>query len=1151
MTSFFKYLLKFPKTVILITLVITAYFGFEIHEGMFTKDGKLILDTTLEPIISRGSDGYDFFREMEKVFGKNELIVIALKQKGNQPFDLNFFRHYNKLSKNIKKNVPGIKLVLSLTNLPNIDNIINFISPCRGKAFFYYPEAPNITAKCINIFAKPPKGKQLSSERKKELNKKIQDILVKLSKNPLSEKNLISNDLKTAALIIYFDTNADPASPQVQEKLKSEIAKFELKNYQIGYAGLSRVQYAAAVVIKKDFGFILPLSFILMIIVLGLSFNSFRGIFIPIVVIVTGIIWTAGIFSIMGYQLNLMTIILPPLLVAVGSAYVIHLLHQYYHEAKSGGDVLGKTITSLTTPLIVTALTTIAGFAAITISPIPAIREMGMFACVGIANIIILSLTIGPAILKLFKLPKIPKKEPKPTLIDHFLRIMSEWISVHAKYIIIFWSIVGIISFIGFFKVRVDSVPKNFPDESPLTKDMKLIQDNLAGTTMLKVVFSNKKGGNLVNLVTLKGLKQLSEWVFSGDQNLKDLEGIRIDKLYSPLDLINIYLKFKGSKFKDLKDDEVRLLGKELNSTDGPVFLSKDGKYLQVLIRMKLESSTDFLKFRALIKEKTSLFLPNLHVQFTGISVLTSESANSITKGQIRSLILALLVIFIILSILFLSIKMGFIALIPNVISISVFFGFLGWTSIPLGVTVSVIASIALGIGVDSTIHFLSHFNENLKESRNEHDAAIKSLQHIGKPMIYTTFTLGLGFGMFAISNMESQFLFGSLTAFTLMICLITALNFLPSIMVQIKLITAWDYMAIDYDKEFIKSIDIFRNMSLRETKIATLMSYTIQLEEGEILFRNNDEGKDLFVVLEGSVKVFVDGGNENITGTITTLQRGQTLGEMALFRKTTRSASALATEPTKLLVINEKVLLRLKRRYPIIATKLFMNIAAKLWESIMSTNPLIVDLIAGLRDSSSYEKVKLEKVLKKVARDKKISYTGEATLQEILKRVDTRKEEIADILTQTKKGDIEVEKSVNNLMFNNFSKHEKEWLCSRFDKKKFNAGETIFKQGEHGEWFGVILSGRFIVTLEHGINETIIAAVHKEELIGEATLLAEKQKHSATVTAVEDSEVLVLSREATIKLTRRNKRIAAQFSYNMVSLLSDRLDHVLSTIHE
>ena len=194
------------------------------------------------------------------------------------------------------------------------------------------------------------------------------------------------------------------------------------------------------------------------------------------------------------------------------------------------------------------------------------------------------------------------------------------------------------------------------------------------------------------------GLEKLQQWLLQkdGSNELDAIRGLQIDKVYSPV----TYLDYYRSGLDRLTDNEVERFFSDMRDNEGPAFIDEEEKLLLVTMRMRVSGSTAFLELRELLKEKIPRILPHLSVSFTGGQVLTSESANNIAQGQIQSVFLALAVIFIILSSLFLSWKMGIIALFPNIVAVLIFFGTLGWLSIPIGVTISVIAAIALGIGV-------------------------------------------------------------------------------------------------------------------------------------------------------------------------------------------------------------------------------------------------------------------------------------------------------------------------------------------------------------------------------------------------------------------------------------------------------------------
>ncbi|MEC8479572.1 MAG: MMPL family transporter, partial [SAR324 cluster bacterium] len=340
---------------------------------------------------------------------------------------------------------------------------------------------------------------------------------------------------------------------------------------------------------------------------------------------------------------------------------------------------------------------------------------------------------------------------------NFLLGFLKKWIRRNSKQIIRFWIVFTALVALGMIWLQINSSTRSFPEDSPVIRDLDLVENELAGTDTLRLVFrapgelgEGAKGANpLKTAKTMLGLEKLQQWLEQqGSLNeLSEIQGLKIDKVYSPV----TYLDYYRSGMDRLTDTEVERFFAEMRNNEGPAFLDEKEQLLLVTMRMRVSGSTAFLELRELLKEKIPRILPHLSVSFTGGQVLTSESANNIAQGQIQSVFLALAVIFVILSSLFLSWKMGVIALFPNIVAVLIFFGTMGWLSIPIGVTISVIAAIALGIGVDDTIHFLSHYNETAKHLRDKREASMATLPHVVRPMILTTIALSAGFILFVL----------------------------------------------------------------------------------------------------------------------------------------------------------------------------------------------------------------------------------------------------------------------------------------------------------------------------------------------------------------------------------------------------------------
>jgi predicted RND superfamily exporter protein/CRP-like cAMP-binding protein len=955
----------------------------------------------------------------------------------------------------------------------------------------------------------------------------IRKTVSSLKNHPLFQGDVLSKDASTAALIITFNPESKPESAETQQIIKQLLVKHQQNpkiadTLRIAYAGQPRQINKASRLIRQDMQLILPMSLLLIVIVLLIAFRSIKAVFVPLSVVLFGILWTAGIIGWIGDELNLVTMACAPIIVCVGSAYVIKFLNQYQTEAlemkqeRSAADppasipqIISATLNSVTVPVTVTAITTVAGFIALMVSPIPAVQQLGLYSSVGIISINLFTLTLAPALLHYIYMPDLAPTEEGSSLLNRFFQLITEWLRLHSKRLIWIWLIIAGFAAFGMLGLSINSSTKTFPAESQLVKDLKLIENELSGTDTLRLLFKAETDSEgqqssaknpLKTAKTIYGLKELQDWLFqvNGATEIDNIKGLRIDKLHSPVDVLSHY----RLGLDKLSDEEVVQFF-EKTSENGPRFLSTAEDVLQVTIRMRSNGSTAFLALRDLLLLKVPELLPHLKFSYTGGGVLSSESANNIAQGQINSVFLALIIVFVILSLLFLSWKMGVIALFPNVITILIFFGSLGWLDIPIGVTISVIAAIALGIGVDDTIHFLSHYNENANKLRNKREASLKTLPIVARPMLFSTIALSAGFILFAQSEMESQVLFGTFTAFTLLVCLAIDMNFLPSVVMETGLITVWDYVGLKFDEEFIGGIDLFQNMTVREAKIASLMAYPEDLKQGELLFSEGDIGDEMYVILEGSISIFLEKNGKRTD--LVRLEKGNTFGEMGLFRKAERSASAEAAEKTRLLVVNRDCLDPLKKRNPKIAAKLFLNLANRLQSSLKDTD----------------ERLLAQKDFNLTSLEAKLNNDEKLAEQEI----SIKPEDLWESLGAKWRHKLQ-----------SFSETYKVARGKRLSKIKNDKGDFLF-----------ITSGTVeIASIVSAKNDTFSVGycwTRKDfDLIGEFSLCTANETATARAIARQDSTLLQFTETKLLALAKHEPRLAAQFLEDVVCLLSDQL---------
>ena len=921
-------------------------------------------------------------------------------------------------------------------------------------------------------------------------------VFPKMFEEDKEEKNLIPDS-----------TEDDPEAVSVKKDASAGILEFPMR---IAFAGQSRQVFEASKLIRNDVKTILPLSLLLIIIVLILSFRSLRTVTVPLLMVMLGVLWTAGMLAWIGDKLNLVTMACAPIVICVGSAYVIKLINEYQMQYREvlmslthSGEmvdrqkVIDMTLKKVAVPVSVTALTTVSGFAALMVSPIPAVKELGLYSSIGIIVINLFALTLAPTILRYLQIPVPRVFSLQADSMNFLLGFLKSWVRSHSKQIIRFWIAVSTLAAVGMIWLEINSSTRSFPEESPVVRDLDLVENELAGTDTLRLVFraptdkeEGQKGFNpLKSAQTMLGLEKLQQWLLQkdGSNELDAIRGLQIDKVYSPV----TYLDYYRSGLDRLTDNEVERFFSDMRDNEGPAFIDEEEKLLLITMRMRVSGSTAFLELRELLKEKIPRILPHLSVSFTGGQVLTSESANNIAQGQIQSVFLALAVIFIILSSLFLSWKMGIIALFPNIVAVLIFFGTLGWLSIPIGVTISVIAAIALGIGVDDTIHFLSHYNDTAKKLRDKREASMATLPHVVRPMILTTIALSAGFILFVLSDMESQILFGTLTAFTLVVCLATDMTFLPSVVMETGMITVWDYVGLKFDKAFVENIDLFKKMTVREAKIATLMSFTVDLKEDEVLFRQGDMGREMFVLLNGKVRIYLEQGYEQTE--LAVLEKGATFGEMGLFRGAQRSAGAAASVTSRMLVINHDSLIRLRKRNPKIAAKLFFNLAMRLENSYRQTHQ---KMLAGLQKSGNFG-------------------------TELKGRFNRKFDDLFSGISERKR---------------------EKWIQSSTMIHITSEGVLDATEIDDDSWL-MLKSGQIEIRCREEESFQSLAQRNGGDLIGRAEMLTTTETGTIELKALKDSEILCIDPDQLELLKQKNVRLAAEWTEQLVCVLSDQLE--------
>jgi hypothetical protein len=328
-------------------------------------------------------------------------------------------------------------------------------------------------------------------------------------------------------------------------------------------------------------------------------------------------------------------------------------------------------------------------------------------------------------------------------------------------------------------------------------------------------------------------------------------------------------------------------------------------------------------------------FPPEVKVHPTGNLILNTRTVNGLFSGEMQSLGLTVTVIFAIMSLMFLSVRIGIVAMIPNVFPIVVFFGLMGVTGIVLSISTSIIASIALGLAVDDTIHIMDRLSTEKRRAADQEQALIDTLSSVGKPALYYSLLLCLSFLSFCLSVFVPIQEFGLLSAITIIVGLAAEVVFLPALLAASPVITIWDLLYLKLGRDPHKTIRLFEGLRPFQAKIVTLMGELKSFARGETIIRQGEMGNEMYVMITGKADVTIDA--QQTSKHVGEMTRGDVFGEMGLIRHHERTANVVATEDVEVLAVNEQFLTRVKRRYPRIATELFFNLSKILSDRLES----------------------------------------------------------------------------------------------------------------------------------------------------------------------------------------------------------------------
>ena len=901
-------IISWPKSILFFLFLLTGFFAFHARH--------IHLDSSVESLLPKDDPEKQYYEGIRQLFGSDEIGVIGVV--ADNVYTPQVLQKIKRLTNEIQK-IPEVKDVISLTNAPDV-----ITSVATGSTFF----VPDVHAP----------------------HAVLAELRNKLADQPIYLKNLVSADGRAAAINIFFANLGDDEffHRGVDDKIQALVAREEGPE-KLYYTGLPHFKVYSTRAMWRDLRLFVPLTLLLIAGILLLSFRSLRGMLLPTLTVIVSLTWTLGIMVLAGSSLSLGNMALPPLVLVLGTAYSLHVVAEYYECARPGrlvSEVVSEALHTTTTPLLIATLTTVLGFLSLTVNRIVSIRELGLYAAVGIFIGFMLSVVLVPAFLALLPLPT-RREEAFSPRISAMLRRLAQLASHHRHPVILASLLIALLSAWQGFSIQVGSDFQSFFRETdPIRQATDAINRHLVGSMTFYVAIDGAEQDSIKKWDTLWRIKNLQLYIDS-------LPGV--EKTISFVDycemldrgIQEIPLEPLEGEILELPSPEVKTTfwanPAQLNGVMRLVFLNAASisgvvnhpNYSRtvILVRTSLSRSRDI----AALVDQIQAFAqktvpPELTVRPTGNLILLTRTAGDIVTGQIQSLAITAGVIFVIMAAMFLSVRVGLIAMVPNIFPLCVFFGLMGVSGAELNFGTNIIASIALGVAVDDTIHIMTRLSSAVRTTADQEHALLQTLSTVGKPALYASLVLFLGFLTLSFSTFVPIREFGLLSAATMLFGLVGEVALLPALLATTPIITLWDLLYVKLGKDPHKTISIFANLRPYQARIVALMGELKSFPCGHTIIRHGEGSNEMFVMISGRAAVCV-----NTTGQSRSaweLKRGDVFGVTSLNRNQERVSDVVALEDVEVLAMNERFR-RQVWRYPRIAARIFFNISDMLLDRL------------------------------------------------------------------------------------------------------------------------------------------------------------------------------------------------------------------------
>lgn len=755
-------ILRNRPLILILIAGITVFLGFQWQHMRFTYTEANLLPDDHEVNLA-----YNDF--LDKFGEEGNLIIMGIQDE--KLFTPELLNGWNSLSSKLAQN-PAVSLTLSLKDLKLLDKQEN---PQRFdiKSF--------ITDSIVDVT-------QADNYRKQLFN----DL-------PFYENLIYNKETGTVRSAIYLQkdiVNTSVRRDFIVNDLIPAIEAFEKKyDVDVRTSGMPYIRTLNSQNIIDEIGLFVGGALLVTSFIFFFFFRSYRATFISMITVVIGVMWAFGFLGLLGYEITVLTALIPPLIIVIGVPNCIFLINKYQQEYKNHGNqvkALQRVITKVGNATLMTNITTASGFATFILTKSSLLSEFGVVASINIIAIFLLCLLIIPIVYSYMSPPKEKHlKHLGKRWIEGFVDWMERMVRTNRIGIYITSIILLALSIIGIYQIRISgSLIEDMPKKTGFYQDIKFFEEEFDGIMPLEILIDTQRKEGVLKLATLKRIDELSTTIEEQDE------------LSAPISIVNLvkYAKqayFNGNpKYYQLPTSNERNFilpyAKSFGNNEDIMgaYVDSTGQYARITTFMKDVGTDQMERAEENLQTKIDKLFPEERytVTMTGKALVFQKGTDYLVMNLIISLSLAILLIALFMAWMFKSFKMILVSLIPNLLPLLVTAGLMGFLGVPIKPSTILVFSIAFGISVDDTIHFLAKYRQELKANKWKIKKSVySSLRETGVSMFYTSIVLFFGFSVFMISSFGGTVALGGLVSATLLFAMLANLLLLPSLLLSLE----------------------------------------------------------------------------------------------------------------------------------------------------------------------------------------------------------------------------------------------------------------------------------------------------------------------------------------------------------------------------